>query len=394
MCSLSTTGGVTSNWCGMGWTGQPSVFERNGQTWVAFGAYDRAVHLLDASTGQELRTPFVTGDIIKGSVTIDPDGFPLLYTGSRDGFFRILALDREDELEELYRFSANAVSPIKWNDDWDGSALIVDGYLFEGGENSQFHIFELRRSWGPDGLVQVDPVLVFNTPSWDEDLIRAVGNNVSIENSVAISGNTVYFANSGGLIQGWDLTGLLAGTPPERIFRFWAGDDIDASIVIDEHGMLYVGAEYERGTARSREVGQIMKLDPSRPDDPLVWSLADQDHLPGGVWGTPALVGELLYVATDGGRLVALDRMSGQVVWTKRLPGPLWQSPVVVDDVLIQGDCNGVLHGFDVSDPRVEPDEIWRITLGGCIEATPVVWRGVIYIGTRAGAFYALTDPS
>ena len=33
------------------------------------------------------------------------------------------------------------------------------------------------------------------------------------------------------------------------------GDDVDATIVIDDEGFLYVAAEYERYTARSREVG-------------------------------------------------------------------------------------------------------------------------------------------
>ena len=40
-----------------------------------------------SSTPTPARTsspPFQTGDIIKGSVTIDPDGYPLVYTGSRD----------------------------------------------------------------------------------------------------------------------------------------------------------------------------------------------------------------------------------------------------------------------------------------------------------------------
>jgi hypothetical protein len=66
----------------VGWTGQPAVWVRpDGVTELAVGTYDRKVHFLDAKTGQPTRTPFPTGDIIKGSVTIDPDGFPLLYTG-------------------------------------------------------------------------------------------------------------------------------------------------------------------------------------------------------------------------------------------------------------------------------------------------------------------------
>lgn len=390
MCSLSTTGGVTTNWCGTGWTGQPAVWQRNGETWVAFGAYDRAVHVLDGLSGERLLDDFVTGDIIKGSVTVDPDGFPLIYIGSRDGFLRALALDRPDELTEVWRLSGGAVSPTKWNDDWDGAPLVLDGYLIEGGENSQFHVVQLGRSTGPDGLVQLDPVMVFNTPAWDDDLIRAVGNNVSIEGSVAVSGNVAYFANSGGLVQGWDLAPLAEGAAPTQTFRFWMGDDVDASVVVDDEGFLYVAAEYERDLTRAREVGQIVKLDPSKPDDPLVWSVDDREQLPSGVWATPALHRDVLYVPTHGGRLMGIDRATGEIRWTKRLPEPLWSSPVVVDDVLIQGDCGGALRGFDVADTTAEPEQLWRVELGGCIESTPAVWNGWIYVGTRAGAFYGI----
>ncbi len=150
MCSVSEDRGEVSNWCGTGWTGEPAVFERDGRTWLVFGAYDRAVHFVDAATGEDILPPFPTGDLIKGSVTIDPHGFPLVYVGSRDGFFRVLAFDRP-QATELWRLSANDVSPTKWNDDWDGSSLVLGDYLFEGGENSQMHVVKLNRGRAPDG---------------------------------------------------------------------------------------------------------------------------------------------------------------------------------------------------------------------------------------------------
>jgi outer membrane protein assembly factor BamB len=363
---------------------------------VTFGAYDKRVHVLDAVGGTELLGAFDMGDIIKGSVTRDPDGFPLVYSGSRADF-HVLATDRPDgQVASLWRLRAEDVSPTKWNDDWDSSPLVVDDHLFEGGENGQWYVVKLNRAIGADGLVTVAPEVVFHAPGWDDQLLADLAgsgsrvNDVSIENSLAISGNTVYFSNSGGLVQGWDIAGLKDGRPPQRTFRFWTGDDTDASIAVDGDGMLYVAQEVERSSsaARNAEVGQLIKLDPTKPDAPIVWSVADDR----GFWATPALGDGIVYAPTDGGRLLAVDQRNGEIVWEKQLPGPTWQSPVVVDDVLIQGDCNGVLHAYDVSEPRVDPPELWTVQLEGCIESTPAVFDGNIYVGTRGGAFYAIGD--
>ena len=393
LCSLSTTGGRTTNWCGIGWTGQPAVWELENETWLAIGAYDRGIHVLNASTGTPVLEPFVTGDIVKGSLTVDPDGFPLIYSGSRDGQLRILAFDRPDRLVELWSMAGDEVNPMMWNDDWDGAPLILKDYLITGGENSWFHIVRLNRSLGPSGRVAVDPEIVFQAPGWDRELLAALGdNNVSIENSLAISGDTVWFANSGGLVQGWDLSPLQTGDDPVRNFRWWMGDDVDATIVIDDEGFLYVAAEYERATTRSQEVGQLVKLDPSKPETPVVWSVHEDRTLPGGFWSTPALHGDVLFVATNSGKLMSLDRYSGKVLWSISLEGPLWGSPVVVEDILLIGDCGGHLRAYGVEQPDVEPIEIWRVEIGGCLEATPTVWEGRIYIGSREGGLFALGE--
>jgi hypothetical protein len=393
MCAQSDDGNGVETWCGSGWTGQPAVFERDGRTWVVFGAYDRAVHFVDAATGERILPDFPTGDIIKGSVTVDPDGFPIVYTGSRDDYYRVIAIDGP-EPRELWALHADDVSPVYWNDDWDGSGLVIDDFLFEGGENSQFHVVKLNRGYGAGGEVTVAPQLVFNTPGWDDQLIAEFGSTqFSIENSVAVYNDTAYFANSAGLVQGWDLSSLRTGTgEPTRTFRYWTGDDTDASVVVDEEGMLYVGSEYEKHNARSNEAGQIVKLNPANPESPVVWSIADQGADVAGVWATAGLHQDLVIVPTNSGRILGIDRATGAVRWEKTLPGPTWSSPVIVDDVWIQGDCNGVLHAFDVSNTAVDPPELWSVDLGGCIESTPAVYGGRIYVGTRAGLFYAIGD--
>ncbi len=397
MCAQSTDESGTKTWCGVGWTGQPNVIpHEDGLLELRFGAYDTNYHFLNARSGRQIREDLDTGDLAKGSATSDPDGYPLYYAGSRDNSFRIVALDRRRPTV-LWSLDADTSVPEPvWNNDWDGAALVVGDYLVEGGENSWLYVIKLNRGWTRKGKVRVRPRVVLTVPGWDDQLESdAPGRHFSIESSVAFDDGVVYFANSAGLVQGWDISRVLrGGRKARRVFRFWTGDDTDASIVIDEDGHLYVASELETWGARSLEVGQLMKLDPRRRRRPLVWSvpIRETDGESGGSWSTPALDRDMVYVATNAGGLLGVDRESGRVRWRIGLPGPTWSSPVVVDDVLLQGDCDGVLHAYDVSDGRRKPPELWRVTLGGCIEATPAVWKGQIFVGTRAGAMYAVGD--
>ena len=401
MCAESSYHGEIVRWCGTGWTGQTAVFERNGRTWLVFGAFDNNVHFLDAATGQQLLPPFETGDLIKTSVTIDPDDFPLAYFGSRDNYFRIVAFDRA-EPTELWRLGAYDVSPTLWNDDWDSSPLVIDDHLFLGGENSRFFVIRLNRGYDADGFVTVAPELLFHWAGWDDQLLADLAEpdaghfNVAIESSPAIWENTLYYANSGGLVTGWDISGLTEGLMPEQVFRFWAGDDIDATPVVDEEGYLYVGVEYEaRETARAREVGQLVKLDPSHPTDPIVWSVHDRSQgAQRGVWSTPVVWRDMVYATTHTGRFWGVDRETGRIRWEKRFADLLWSSPILVDETLILADGAGRITAYDVADTSVEPPVIWQLQVGNewRFEASPVMWDGVIYVGGRSGAMYAIGD--
>jgi outer membrane protein assembly factor BamB len=397
MCSVSFVGIERSRWCGTGWTGQPNVLVGDdGSIEVREGAYDGMYHFLNGLTGLPLRPPLATRDLAKGSATTDPDGFPLYYAGSRDGRFRIVATDRTDALVLWSINGATSVDTPLRNDDWDGAALVVDDILFEGGENGWLYVIRLNRGYDELDLVTVDPEIVATVPGYDDELLQAIGDTeVSIENSVALHDGILYFANSGGLVQGWDVSSVLAGgSNVERVFRFWTGDDTDATVVIDDAGDLYVASEYQRFEERSREVGQLMKLDPSRPGDPLVWSIDAREigfEGAGGSWSTPALYGDLVYFTTAAGRVLAVERETGDVRWERQIGSPAIGSPVVVDGVLIQSDCAGDLWAWDVSEPDADPVLLWKLHFSDCIESTPVVWRGWIYLGTRQGYFYGLT---
>jgi outer membrane protein assembly factor BamB len=341
------------------------------------------------------------GDIIKGSVTLDPDGYPLLYAGSRDPRYRIIALDGE-EPHEVWSLHAKDVEGI-WNDDWDSNGVVVDDILYVGGENSWWYAIKLNRGYDDAGMVTVDPEVVFQMPVWTDELREIVGRQQSVENSTAVFGQRAFFANSAGRVVGLDVSDIENGNA-EIILDFWMGDDTDATITIDSEGFLYVAAQQDlalksnTAARRVREVGQVVKLDPDDPDDPIVWSL----EVPAargqkaGVWATPALLDEenILYVVGNPGDLMAVDTTSGEILWTDDVGGNAWSSPVVADGALVIAvDCltsDPGLRAYDLADPRA-PTKMWDAPLGGggCIESTPAVWNGQIFVGTRDGFFYA-----
>jgi outer membrane protein assembly factor BamB len=404
MCSQSAEGGEGSTvkeWCGTGWTGQPNlVAMRDGTMMVREGAYDGRYHFLDAGTGEPVMPDLVTDDLAKGSATSDPDGFPLYYAGSRDNRFRVIAMDRAEPtvLWEMDALDASLVSRPLWNDDWDGAALVIDDILLEGSENSWLYVVRLHRGYDAQGLVTVDPEVVATVPGFDEQLLADAGDqDVSIESSVAFRDGVVYVANSGGLITGWDVSDVLeGGTGVHQAFRYWTGDDTDATVTIDDDGALYIASEYQRFNDQSRRTGQLMKLDPRAPD-PLVWSVPALElgfEGAGGSWSTPAIAGDVVYFTTAAGRVLAIDRTTGSILWEQQIGSPTIGSPVVVDGTLLQGDCSGHLYAWDVADPAADPSLEWTVDLGDCIESTPAVWHGWIYLGTREGYLYGLADAS
>ncbi len=392
MCSDSIDKGVTREWCGNGWTGQPVVYEHAGVTEIIFGAYDKSIHFVNAETGENTRPPFQTGDIIKGSVTLDPDGFPLLYFGSRDNKLRIISLNENNTTTELWSLDSKDLPGI-WNDDWDSNPVIMDDILFTGGENGWFFAIKLNRNNEVGRDVSVAPEVLFTMPSYDDAFLTKLGDkNVSIENSVAIYKNKVYFANSGGRIIGLDINNIENGIAPV-IFDYWVGDDVDASIVIDNEGMLYVSAEEERLNPRSKEVGQVLKLDPSK-EDSLIWSVhipSTTKGIPGGVWATPALYKNFLYVPTNPGELLAINTTTGEVTYRDDIHTHAWSSPIVSEEELLVTTCDGRLRKYSLEDPA-HPIFLtgFSIPTGSCIESTPALYEGELYFGARDGYFYKM----
>ena len=138
----------------------------------------------------------------------------------------------------------------------------------------------------------------------------------------------MYFANSGGLVQGWDISDMLSGgTHYQRVFRFWAGDDTDASIVIDPQGYLYVGGTWTNVPGRdARPRPAVRRTDEARPAQAerpggVVRPHGGTGH-DGGLLGTPAYYHGYIYATGTDGEVAEVNAKTGKVVWDINLPPP------------------------------------------------------------------------
>lgn len=416
--TFATTAGTPRWGGGAGWTGEPVVVRwpdvvrhmmpalgarahEAGLVEVIQGSLDGNVYFLDLATGRETRPPIHTGNPIKGSVSLDPRGYPLLFVGqgipgAQPIGLRLYSLVSGAEVFFLPGRDPAARRP--WGA-FDSSGLVnreTDTFLV-GGENGLVYLVELNTRFDPIAMsLAVDPRVI----RYRFRDVRLADDREGIESSLAVHGGTAFFADNGGTIQALDLRSFR----PSWVFE--AGDDTDATLVVDvEDGapFLYTASEVdgqgETGLARLR------KLD-GRTGLP-VWEKAfpcrgerGAKKVDAGVFATP-LVGAddlsdrvvfTLSRCPERGAVLALAKADGRELWRTPLRTDAWSSPTAVRDDeagrtwLLQGDRGGRLHLLDGKDGRIAH----TLRLEGTIEASPAVYDDLAVLGTRAGKIYGI----
>ena len=87
---------------------------------------------------------------------------------------------------------------------------------------------------------------------------------------------------------------------------------------------------------------------------------------------------------TLGGRIVAYDKATGNIIWSFEQTNDYWASPVVVYDAqgkayLIQCDRGGYVTMYDASSGIM----LNSVDLGSRIDSTPAVFNNLLVVGTR-----------
>lgn len=100
--------------------------------------------------------------------------------------------------------------------------------------------------------------------------------------------------------------------------------------------------------------------------------------------GAPELSGSRLFVSTYGGKVYALNVEDGSVLWSDEPGGS--SGLTVAEDRLYYGSDDGELVCRAVDDGHI----VWRYKMKKGLPAKPVVTDGIVWVGSSAGALYAI----
>ena len=414
-------GGIDS-WTGVGWTGQPAIVRWDSQTVqnmnikdekkakadlveVIYAAMDGKIYFFDLEDGEFTRDPIVIGAPIKGSVTIDPRGYPLLYVGQGidevDGQavkigMRIFSLIDQSQL--LFINGRDDFATRHWYA--SDCAPIVDAETDTCiwiGENGLLYSIKLNTIYNASaGAVTIDPVI---DRYWYESNVTT---RPGMENSVVVYNHYAYFADNSGLITCLDLNEM------KPLWNFYVGDDTDASLVLEEtkDGVyIYTGSELDLSAKNGKGNVHMRCLNAMTGEE--IWcktvEVSDSSGH-GGCFATPACgkgsVDDLVFftVARVNGAkgrcnmLYALNKMTGEEVWTLDIGGYSWSSPTLTFDkngraYLFQANSNSIMRMIDAESGEL----ITSIEIDGSnIEGSPAIFDDMLVIGTRGARIHGV----
>lgn len=410
--------GSLNGWPGIGWTGQPLIVQWDAQTKAIMNLYpekkaktdlveviattlDGYIYFYDLADGSYTRDPLWMGMSFKGTASLDPRGYPILYAGSGlnngDRYPRMFIINLIDGTLLMERSGGDDFAYRGWYA-FDSSPMISaeNDLLIWPGESGVLYSIKLNTQYDPDaGTLTMDPQTLVKTR-----YATSANRTVGYESSSVIVGSYLYLGDNGGMMYCVDLNTMAL---------MWAQntkDDVNATPVFaweeDGKGYLYTATsmEYSNGTA------YIYKLDATNGE--IVWTktysgiVYDYD-VSGGVLSSPVLgkpgtdlEGLIIYTIAKtpsawSGTIVALNTADGSVAWEKRLDNYCWSSPVGVytdngKGYILQGDSVGHLYLIDGATGEI----LYTEGLESNIEASPVVFEDMLVVGTRAGKVWGV----
>lgn len=417
-----------SSWSGCGWTGQPLIMEwpqstravMNMNDWakkqsklteVIYATEDGRIYFYELETGRPTREPIECGFTFKGSGALDPRGIPLLYVGAGDknpsgASPRVFVISLITN-EILYKFGNDDPFAIRGWYAFDSSALVdaeTDTLIYPG-ESGVIYFIKLNTKYDEkSGTLTINPS---DTVKWRYNGSRSSINNkfwLGIEGSAIAYQGYLFFPDNGGYMMCLDINTL------QLVWVQDVLDDTNCTGVLEvENGKpyIYMSTSFHggwRAPMDSTASTPVWKIDATTGE--IVWRTDYKCYTvngnSGGAQGSLSIgkgtLEDIVYIPMGRtpsrweGLLVALNKKTGEELWTLQFDHYMWSSPSVIYDqktgkgYVIQGDSGGTLFLIDGLTGKI----VSKFQTDGNLEASPAIYNNILVIGTRECSIYAL----
>lgn len=383
---------------------------------VIVAGEDGYIYFVDLTDGQNTREPINVGYPMRSAPSIDPLGFPFMVVGqyarkmaSGTGkigmrYYNLLTQKQIDLLDGL---DGKANRPYNEVGSFNTSALIWgdeenrNSTLLTAGTNGMLYVNQLNPKFSlNEGTFKV---------TVSSTAVKTLANkekkaSTAVESSLAGYGNYVFYADVAGYLRCMDTTTM------KVVWAVALGDEVDASIALDKDadGTVWL---YAANTLQNRKKGDATIYRFNAATGAQDWALnvgvaknKKNTYIPGAV-ASPVIgqkgLNNLVYytltgVSASGAQallgsenaedavLVAIDKTTGQEVWSLSLDSVSYSSPVAVYNEdghgwIIQATSSGMLYLLDGATGSL----ISSLQLEGEINASPAVYKDMLVIGTQ-----------
>ena len=426
-----TKGSGSGSWSGCGWTGQPLIVQWPQETRRIMNLYDWAkqkdnlveviyptedgnIYFLDLESGQQTRDTLVMRVPFKGTGSIDPRGYPLLYCGSGDQYENdsqksrayIISLINGNVLYEFGKQDTDPFARRKWYA-YDSAPLIdakTDTLIYPG-ENGIVYTMKLNTVYDPVlGSISVNPsnIVKFRYDCnniYDEiDIADPTHKWQGYEGSAVAWNGHLYLSSNDGMFQCIDLNTM------QCVWIANTEDDTNGSpvldVISDTEAYLYVGTSLHFNKDKNnRGIAPFFKIDAMTGEIKGRYGLTvlTVSGVSGGIQATAAVgkagsnVSDLVFIPIaryqdkDKGLLVALDKNTFDVRWKMEMDYYSWSSPTLVYNAsgtgyVIQADSHGNIFLVDGATGsllgKAAPTD-------SNFEASPAVFGNILVLGCR-----------
>ncbi len=281
--------------------------------------------------------------------------------------------------KEVWRYPAEANNKLLF---FANPVLTSDGQLLIGSTGTEHPFISLDPATGKE--------------NWTENFTKSKGGWVA---SPLVLNDTIYAPNADGFLYSIDLNGKEAADPIALGGSLWSAPSTDGTLLyvtsLDHH--FHVINPAEGVSSNPVDIGGAAPSSPVVGSDGVyVGSFASAVEFvksngqhetiaktESWIWGSPVLDSETLYYADLDGKIYSFDLATGRQNWDTVQPdGPIVASLLVVGDQIYVVTEAGTFIALDRDGKTV-----WEKTVGGKVYTTPVISGDLILVAPYQAEF-------